>query len=135
MTQMTKERFFVLKESKRNDDLYSEFNVVDEKTGEDLEAVCLSVMDLSSINGERFIKCNGFVGFLHSYTHKEYAQLFYTTRKKDEDKWSIDFNPAYTKDGELIFIKTYKECPFCIASRCRKENSKEYVTLSFIKHW
>lgn len=93
---MTKERFFVLKESKRNDDLYSEFNVVDEKTGEDLEAVCLSVMDPSSINGERFTKCNGFVGFLHSYTHKE--------------------------------------CPFCIASRCRKENNKEYVTLSFIKH-
>ena len=134
MTQITKERFFVLKELK-NDDLYYEFNVVDEKTGEDLEAVCLRVMTPSSINEERFIKCNGFVGFLHSDTHKEYAQLFYTTRKKDEDKWSIDFDPAYTKDGELIFIKTYKECPFCIASRCRKENSKEYVTLSFLKHW
>ena len=38
MEQMTKERFFVLKELK-NDDLYYEFNVVDEKTGEDLEAV------------------------------------------------------------------------------------------------
>lgn len=52
------------------------------------------------------MKCGGSVGFLHLDTHKEYAQLFYTTRKKDEDNWSIDFNPAYTKDGELIFIKT-----------------------------
>ena len=134
MEQMTKERFFVLKEFK-NDDMYSEFNVVDEKTGEDLEAVCWSVMNPSSTSEERFTKCSGSVGFLHSDTHKEYAQLFYTTRTKDEDNWSIDFNPAYTKDGELIFIKTYKECPFCIASRGRKENRKEYVTLSFIKHW
>ena len=47
---------------------------------------------------------------------------------------SIDFSPTYTKDGELIFIKTYKECPFCIASRGRKENHKEYVTLSLIKY-
>ena len=67
------------------------------------------------------MKCGGSVGFLHLDTHKEYAQLFYTTRKKDEDNWSIDFNPAYTKDGELIFIKTYKERPFCIASRGRKK--------------
>ena len=59
----------------------------------------------------------------------------YTTRKKDEDNWSIDFNPAYTKDAELIFIKTYKECPFCIALIGIKENRKEYVTLSFIKYW
>ena len=131
---MTKERFFVLKEFK-NDDMHSVFNVVDEKTGEDLEAVCWSVMNSSSVSGERFTKCSGSVGFLHSDTHKEYVQLFYTTRNKDEDNWSIDFNPAYTKDGELIFIKTYKECPFCIALIGIKENRKEYVTLSFIKYW
>ena len=59
----------------------------------------------------------------------------YTTRKKDEDNWSIDFNQAYTKDGQLIFIKTYKECPYCIASRNRKENNKEQIILCFIKYW
>lgn len=134
MTQMTKERFFVLKEFKTDDD-YSQFNLIDSKTGEDLEAICFDNANFPSLNGKRFLKCSGSVGFLHSDTHKEYAQLFYTTRKKSEDMLSIDFSPAYTKDGELIFIKTYKECPYCIASRCRKENSKEYVTLSFIKHW
>ena len=79
------------------------------------------------------MKCGGSVGFLYSDNHKGYAQLFYTTRKKDEDACTIDFKPAYNKDGELIFIRTYKECPFCIASTYIKENYEEYVTLNFIK--
>lgn len=131
---MTKERFFILKELKTDDD-FSQFNLIDTKTGEDLEAVCFDNANPSSLNGKRFLKCSGSVGFLHSDSHKGYAQLFYTTRKKSKDTLSIDFIPAYTKDGELIFIKTYKECPYCIASRNRKENNKEQVILSFIKYW
>lgn len=131
---MAKERFFILKEFK-TDDNCSQFNLIDTKTGEDLEAVCFDNINPSSLNGKRFLKCSGSVGFLHSDSHKGYAQLFYTTRKKSEYTLSIDFSPAYTKDGELIFIKTFKECPYCIASRNRKENNKEHVILSFIKYW
>lgn len=131
---MTKERFFILKEFK-TDDNCSQFNLIDSKTGEDLEAVCFANANPSSLNGKRFLKCSGSVGFLHSDSHKGYAQLFYTTRNKSEYTLSIDFSPAYTKDGELIFIKTFKECPYCIASRNRKENNKEQVILSFIKYW
>ena len=83
MEQMTKERFFVLKEFK-NDDMYSEFNVVDEKTDEDLEAVCWSVMNPLSTSEELFTKCSG----------------------------SIDFNPAYIKDGELILSRLIKSVHF-----------------------
>ena len=134
MEQMTKERFFILKEFKADDD-YSQFNLIDAKTGEYLEALCFDNVKSSSFNGKQFLKCSGSVGFLHSNSHKGYVQLFYTTRKKNEDMLSIDFSPAYTQDGELIFIKTYKECPYCIASRNRKENNKEQVILSFIKYW
>ena len=79
---MTKERFFILKEFKADDD-YSQFNLIDSKTGEYLEAVCFDNVKSSSFNGKRFLKCSVSVSFLHSNSHKGYTQLFYLYNTKE----------------------------------------------------
>lgn len=125
-----KERFYKvnLSRNKFSTQDFVVFDVIEENSNEQLGEICYK-----DYKGE-FNVCSGAVGFLRDDEHKGYCRLYYTYRGKDEDGVvNITFTPAYTKDGEAIFIKFSGECPYCIANSVSDEKDfrKRYTTLSF----
>ena len=128
----SKERFYELYLSKKqfSPKNFIVFDVFNKIKNERLGEICYKDYK------EEFNVCSGSVGLLKDNKHKGYCRLYYTYREKNEDGTiNITFTPAYTKDGESIFIKSSGECTYCIANNIsdEKDFKKRYTTLSFVQ--
>lgn len=114
---------------------YDEYEIIDEDTSKNLDGIYYKIY-----GSVKYTKCGGSVGLLASDIHEGYCQLYYTTRNiNDIGNVTIEFVPAYTKDGQKIYIKTNTECPFCMITTTTKlqenGNITEYSLLTFNKYW
>lgn len=74
---------------------------------------CFKVKNLKticykSLSNDGYHVCNGAVSFIKSDEYDDYCQVFYNEfvlTGNDIEPLHIKFIPAYTKEGERIFVK------------------------------